>query len=76
MSPRDALLECLTRAHQGMGFVRTDLAQANSIAGPVEHLLVIEIIRDAVQLQVRIDNLRASVEQTRSVPQLKQAAGA
>lgn len=69
------LLECLTKAHQSMDFVRTDLAQANKLAGPLEHLLLIEAIRDAVQVQVRIDNLRAAIEQSRSVPQLKQATG-
>lgn len=75
MSPRDVTLECLTKAEQGMDFVLTDLKQTNAIVGPVEHLPVIDMIRDATALQQRIAALLAAFEARRpEFPQLKAEA--
>lgn len=59
---RAQLLEHLNKAEQALWFVQSDLQQANKLANPVEHLVLLPIMADTKHLSDRITVLRGHIE--------------
>ena len=59
---KEQLIENLTQAAQEMSFVVGDLQSANKKSSAVEHLLIIKMIEDAVDLNNRIGQLLNALE--------------
>ena len=65
---KEQLIENLTQAVQEIGFVVGDLQSANTKSSAVEHLLIIEMLKKAVDLQVSINELLNALEYDKKEP--------
>lgn len=58
-------LEQLTKAGQSLAMVQADLQQALSTADAVESLLILPMLRDAVQLADAVNAMAAAMRETK-----------